>query len=260
METQENKSATPSGKPSGQHSSNSSRALAGLIVVAVGGVLLANKAGADIPDWLISFPMLLIAVGLFIGVKHKFTNWGWMIPTGIGLVLLTDRLITDISISQFIWPVIIIGVGLVMIFRPKRHRHEAWQRWNEKRYAQYPATEAPTQNTAEDVIEVVTVFGGAKKIIISKDFKGGESVTFFGGVELNLTQADINGRAVLEMVQVFGGTKLVVPSNWKIQTEELVCVFGGLDDKRKNVTAADESKVLILKGTCVFGGIDIKSY
>ena len=261
METQDNKSISPAPQtnPTGHQPEYSGRVFAGLIIVLVGGVLLADKAGADIPDWITSFPMLLIAIGVFIGAKHKFAHWGWLIPTAIGTVLLLDNhFIHDISIGQFIWPAIIIIVGLVMIIKPKRNREDAWKRWNEKRFSQYDPTS--TQITDEDRIEAVTVFGGAKKNVISKNFRGGETVTFFGGVELNLTQADINGRADLELVQVFGGTKLVVPSNWKIQTEELVCVFGGLDDKRKNLTTPDENKVLVLRGTCVFGGIDIKSY
>jgi predicted membrane protein len=84
-------------------------------------------------------------------------------------------------------------------------------------------------------------------------------VNFFGGTDLNLSQSDINGVAVLDLTQVFGGTKLIVPSNWKVQSE-VVAVFGGLDDKRRDLANPDPNKVLVLKGTCIFGGIDIKSF
>jgi predicted membrane protein len=248
MDTQENTS------PSNQ----SGRAWGGLIIVAVGAVLLAKKAGADLPPWLFTWQMALITFGVFVGAKHRFRDWGWLVPVAIGSVFLADKFIEDISIEQFFWPIIIIFIGLVMIFKPKRSRDGVWRRWNEKHQEQFSAMSS--QNTEEDFINAVTIFGGAKKVIISKDFKGGETTTFFGGVEINLTQADINGRAELELTQVFGGTKLVVPSNWKIQTEELVSVFGGLDDKRKNITTPDPDKTLVLKGTCIFGGIDIKNY
>ena len=248
MDTQENTS------PSNQ----SGRAWGGLIIVAVGAVLLAKKAGADLPPWLFTWQMALITFGVFVGAKHRFRDWGWLVPVAIGSVFLADRFIEDISIEQFFWPIIIIFIGLVMIFKPKRSRDGVWRRWNEKHQQEFSSMNS--QNTEEDFINAVTIFGGAKKVIISKDFKGGETTTFFGGVEINLTQADINGRAELELTQVFGGTKLVVPSNWKIQTEELVSVFGGLDDKRKNITTPDPDKTLVLKGTCIFGGIDIKNY
>src|SRR5690606_6223030 len=83
---------------------------------------------------------------------------------------------------------------------------------------------------AEDRIESVSIFGGVKKNIVSKNFRGGEIVNFFGGSEINLIQADINGRINLEVVQVFGGTKIIVPANWTIHSE-MVAIFGGIEDK-----------------------------
>jgi hypothetical protein len=107
------------------------------------------------------------------------------------------------------------------------------------------------------------VFGGVKKNIISKNFRGGETVTIFGGTEINLTQADVNGGVVLDLTQIFGGTKLIVPPHWRIQSKDMVAIFGGVDDKRpllSNASTEETNKVLILKGTCIFGGIDIRSY
>ena len=112
----------------------------------------------------------------------------------------------------------------------------------------------------DDFIDSTSIFGGAKKNILSKDFKGGDIVNIFGGTELNLTQADIKGKVVIELTTIFGGTKLIVPSNWSVQSEA-VTIFGGLEDKRSLSATTDNSdKVLILKGTVIFGGIEIKSF
>jgi hypothetical protein len=41
----------------------------------------------------------------------------------------------------------------------------------------------------------------------------------------------------------------------------MVAIFGGVDDKRQiSGVKLDPNKVLILDGTCMFGGIEIKSY
>lgn len=74
-------------------------------------------------------------------------------------------------------------------------------------------------------------------------------------------QADINGKVMIDVTQIFGGTKLLVPAHWEVQTE-MVAIFGGIEDKRpqshdKNY---DGVKILVIVGTSVFGGIDIKSY
>lgn len=245
------------------------RVLGGVVIVIIGGLLLARSVGADLPAWLFTWPMIPIFIGLFVGAKHRFRHPGWLIPVAVGAVFLTINMFSEeIDSSQFFWPVIIIAVGLVMILKPKgRHGHwrnrDTWKRWNDRRQQRFEQRFAAdiTEETSEGVIDSVTIFGGTKKVVISKNFKGGDAVTVFGGAEINLTQADIQGRAVLELVQIFGGAKLVVPSDWKIQVDEMVSIFGGLDDKRNPSTLnPDDNKVLILKGTSIFGGIDIKSY
>ena len=112
----------------------------------------------------------------------------------------------------------------------------------------------------EDFVDSTAIFGGAKKNIISKNFKGGDLVNIFGGTDLDLTQADFTGTAVIELTTIFGGTKLIIPTNWAIQSDAVI-IFGGLEDKRKMPSVAENpDKTLVLKGTVIFGGIDIKSY
>jgi hypothetical protein len=143
-----------------------------------------------------------------------------------------------------------------MIFRPKRKNEGNWIDWRK----QMNPTDDDVSAGEQDIIDAVSIFGSTKKNILSKNFRGGEVVNFFGGTELNLMQADITRPIVLDMVQVFGGSKLIVPSNWTIHTAELVSVFGGVDDKRMIQANLDPTKILILRGTNVFGGMEIKSY
>lgn len=228
--------------------SKSGRILGGLFLLVVGGVLLAHQAGADIPHWIFSWPMIPLCIGLFIGAKMNFRPDGWLIPVAVGGAFLLNEISPELHIMPFVWPTIIIVIGLFMIFRPRTKNHGEY--WNE-----IESTEGG------DVLEVVSVFSGNKKIVITKNFKGGEAVSVFGGTELNMIQADINGSATLELTQVFGGAKLIVPSNWKIDAVQVVSVFGALEDKRQLTNEpADETKVLKLIGTSVFGGIEIKSY
>lgn len=245
------------------------RVWAGLIVVAVGTLLLARQVGVDVPDWIISWPSFFIALGLFIGAKHGFKDWGWVILVLIGAALHTVRFMgDDFNYKNMIWPVVIIAVGLIIMLRP-RSRERFWSGGESGSPSQTPSsginpsapTEVQARTGADNTFENVNIFGGSKKVIISKDFYAGEVVTVFGGSEINFMQADVNGRAEIEIVQIFGGAKLIVPPNWKLQTEELVCIFGGLDDKRNPATLTpDPQKVLVLKGTCIFGGIDIRSF
>jgi hypothetical protein len=63
----------------------------------------------------------------------------------------------------------------------------------------------------------------------------------------------------LEVTQVFGGTKIVIPANWTVHSE-MVAIFGGIEDKRLQSNEPTPDKVLIIEGTSVFGGIDIRSF
>ncbi|MCZ8216085.1 MAG: DUF5668 domain-containing protein, partial [Cyclobacteriaceae bacterium] len=226
---------------------NNGRIWGGLIVVVIGVVLLAREMNLNVPEWLFTWKMLLIGIGLYVGAKHSFKPGGWMVAVLIGTVFIIDDYVYDFNLKPYLIPIIVIGLGLYLIFKPKSR---AGQFWKEN---------AQNHTSTDSHWESVSIFGGNKNII-SKDFKGGEMVTILGGSELNMSQADINGVVTLEVVQIFGGTKLIVPANWKVQTSELVSIMGGIDDKRQTLTSVDDSKVLNIRGTSVFGGIDIRSY
>jgi len=224
--------------------SRSGRIFGGSILVLIGALLLARQFGVDFPAWLFSWGTLLIAFGLFIGAKHSFRGIGWMIPMAIGGFILIGALVPELAFRDY-WPLFIIGLGLLMIFRPRHHRRP----WGWK-----------PEISSDDTIDATSIFGSTIKNIISKDFKGGDITTVFGGTDLNLTQADINGTAVIDITQVFGGTKLIVPAHWNIKSD-VVCIFGGIEDKRpQSKEIPDSTKVIKLDGTCIFGGIEIKSF
>lgn len=229
------------------------RIFGGLIIVVVGVVILLRQAGFYLPGWIFSWHTALIVLGLYLGVRHSFKGIVWLIPVVIGSVLLLDRFYY-FDLSDYLWPALIIVAGLYMIFRSSR-------RCDDTKYRKWEGTQPQTDGA--DVLDSAVVFGGVKKNVVSKNFLGGEAVTVFGGTDINLMQADINGKVVLELTQVFGGTKLLVPANWKVQTEDMVAIFGGVEDKRPLLTdtsTIEQNKILVLKGTCIFGGIDIKSY
>lgn len=239
----------------GDRSFRSGHAVGGIIVVVAGSLLLAREVGVNFPGWLFSWPMFLIALGFYIGVRHHFKNPGFLIPVAIGTVFLLDRVLPEADLREYLWPVLIIGVGLAMILRSRRRAE------NDSLFSSLERGIASPNKSEKGLFEAVTIFGENKHQVLSKDFKGGESVCVFGGSEINLMQADISGRVPLELVQVFGGTKLIIPSHWRVETEEVVTIFGGLNDKRNfHNTVTDSSKVLVLRGTTIFGGIDIKSF
>ncbi len=245
----------------------SGRILSGLILIAVGVIFFAKQLGVFFPDWLFTWPAFLIALGLYIGAKHMFRNPGWLILVFIGSIFLVEHAFPEYEFHRFIWPLVFIFAGLVVVFKPFKNRfhkqfHQNQQLNKDSQPGAYsePYHEADYQSN-EDTINSVTIFGGVKKNIYSKTFKGGEVVCIMGGAEIDLSQADIQGTITLEMIQIFGGAKLIIPSNWEIRSEAVV-ILGGIEDKRNQIPdrTSATGKILILRGTCIFGGIDIKNY
>lgn len=238
----------------------------GVFILLIGVAALLRTTVPDFPKWVFSWQTFLVALGLFIGLKHNFRGYAWLVLILVGGGFLLKEFYPDLSIGGFIWPVALIVIGAFLIIRPRRRIGwimEMGINADEKKTGSGDSTTILDEEESwsqDDFIDATAIFGGSKKNILSKDFKGGDIVNIFGGTELNLSQADIKGRVELEITTIFGGTKLIVPSHWEVKSEA-VTIFGGLEDKRSlQPNSLSPEKILVLKGTVLFGGIEIKSF
>lgn len=237
------------------------RICAGIVVLIAAVLFFCKELGYFIPEWIFTWPVLLIVIGIISGIKHQFKrSFSWVLII-IGGVFLAGDLIEGFDIHKFRIPIILLAVGLALIFKPRnRYKHYARYKFKHRHHWNVGADET-INNSSDDFVLLNNVFAGTKKNVISKDFKGGEINNTFGGCELNLMQADITNEAVITVHQHFGGIKLVIPSNWKVKSD-VVCIFAGVEDERPgmNVTDAGDTKTLVLHGRVFMGGIEIVSY
>lgn len=217
----------------------------GIIILCAGIVMLLRRMGILIPGWILSWPFLLILIGLVVGVKRNFRSLTPFVLIALGLFFLArDIGWLPVDMDRYIWPAMIIAIGIFIMVKPRAGR---WQ------YS------GGAENSSEDTLNSVIVFWGTKRNITSKSFKHGEVINIFGGTELNFMNADVSGTAVLDVVSAFGGIKIIVPSEWEVHVNA-VHIFGGTNDKRAPVISAGNKKVLTITGVVLFGGMDIQSY
>jgi predicted membrane protein len=248
--------------------------VAGLVLMAAGVILLLIQLGYYFPSWLLTWPMILIILGLVIGSSSLFRNPAWVPLLAVGGVFLLNQIYPEANIYRFIWPAILMVVALWLIFgRAPKWNQAKWHehRWSKDRWQHHyqytPPTVEPEEFTTPNAggqtesLNSISVFGGTRKAVFSKNFVGGEVIAFLGSAEINLSQADIQGRVNLEITQVLGSARLIVPPHWQVVTSEIIAVFGGIEDKRIAQAGAPTSdKVLVLTGTSVFGGIEIQNF
>lgn len=282
-----------------RNGTNQGRMWAGIIILSIGAILLAGRLGIDwiVPhelfSWRYMWPTMFIVIGLIIGANSNYRN-----PVAVfflifgGFFLLKN--VFHFDIGAFLWPGIIIGIGLWLLlgkdrggnsprgpnrqrrYRPGDRQHYEWdkrvdygaegnQQSDSSASSGATAFEEPEEPQAsntfssDDYLKSTAVFSEVRKILISKNFQGGEVVNIFGGTDINLMQADIHEPIIINVFQLFAGTKIIVPSHWKIQSE-VVSVFGEVDDRRFiQGIPHDDQKVVYIKGTSIFGGITIKN-
>ena len=267
---------------------NKSSTMVGAIIIIFGIFLLLNnlELGYLFPSWLLSFPMILIIIGLIIGVNSKFEKKSSIILLVIGGIFLIRKISGDFNPFQIIFPAIAIVIGIYIINRnrkiphiPTPPEHEPpvhptdefdWDR----RVADFSDTTSNTTHTqnknsnssqsnqfhySENYLKVDAIFGNDNKKILSKNFLGGTITNIFGGSVINLLQADINQPVVIDTFQLFGSTKIIVPPHWVV-TPSVSSIFGDVDDRRIILGSPyDETKKVYVTGTSIFGTVTIKN-
>lgn len=220
-----------------------SRAILGLILIAVGAVLIAVNLGwipHSLRAWIISWQMLLIVIGLLLMATKANKGPGIILILIGGFFIAIDYFDNIYYMHKLFWPLLIIFVGIMFLFRGKKGQ-----------------LIGQSDIIADDeTIDDISIFGGGNKVITAKNFKGGKITSIFGGSTLDFSQANLaNGISEIDIVSLFGGSKLIVPRDWDIRLE-VTAIFGGYADKRivDPHIIQNPSKKLIIKGVAIFGG------
>jgi len=219
----------------------------GLLVLGLGVAWLSHNFGImgdRTWDVIFSWQMLLIAIGIVNVANDSSRGIGWILIAIGGFFLVSDYYDLPTSFRHVFWPALLIIIGLVLIFGSGKLCRRG------KDF---------TFSKGEDFIEEVAVFGGGDRVINSQSFRGGKIVTVFGGSKIDFTKAQLaEGPVEIEVVAIFGGSTLLMPTEWNVKLE-VFNIFGGYGDKRVR-GQVDFNKTVTVKGVAIFGGGEIKSY
>lgn len=233
-----------------RHRAAGSYFTASLFIIA--GLLLLGKnfnfIDAQMFSALISWQMLLIALGLFSMINKHFG--GGAILIAVGFYFLLPKLgWLSIDPQPFFLPAIFIIVGILLII--KVNRVKTWRK----------TVETDNQYTSADgVIHSDCHFGSVQQTVMDEVFKGGTIENKFGGTIIDLRRTTLpEGETVLFIECNFGGIEIHIPSHWNIRTE-IHPFIGGVEDSRYMAgIIVDTTRTLVIKGNVSIGGVEIKN-
>lgn len=137
------------------------------------------------------------------------------------------------------WPLALVAIGLVLVYRAL-------------------AGETKGVDTGSDSagrLRALGIFSTATRRITGR-LDGGDATAFFGGCEIDLTEADITDEAALDLLAICGGIEIYVPPDCGISGGP-IAFMGGYEDG--TVGGGPAAHFLRLRGFTMWGGIEVKN-
>jgi predicted membrane protein len=239
-----------------------SRNVIGILLVVIGGLFLLDSMDLinfNIARVIFSFPAVLIALGIVLIINTSRRLLGTFILL-IGIFFMIPRIFPWVFYdSSIVVPILLIAFGIYIILRKRTYR-------SSERDFKYKQEENTTHfrgydQINSDHVDDIAIFGGGHKIIVTDNFKGGNITSIFGGSEIDLRDCKLaQGVNIIDFVAVFGGSNIIVPSNWTVMID-ILPIFGGFSNKirRDPNSVIDTERTLLIKGFVLFGGGEIRS-
>ena len=242
----------------------------GLVFVTIGVIfLLGNMGVLDVDRVLRFWPVILIAAGLFkileSGDDYAQSGGIFWVVVG-GLFLLGNLGILRVAFHD-LWPVVLIGIGALMLWR------SALSRRTLREFSEEPsapgssesrassetssaATEPRVATSSNSIMSAMAILGSVEKRNNCQDFRGGSATAVMGRCEIDLRAAAITTphEPVLEVFAMWGGIEVRVPPDWTV-VSQVDPILGGFDDATQ--PPKQESRRFVIRGSVIMGGIEV---
>lgn len=215
----------------------------GIILIVIGLIIGLNSLGiANINIFFDGWWTLFIIIPSLIDIikrPSKGESYVWL-AVGVVLLLCAQGILSFKIIGKLILPTILVGIGLSILLKDKvgAKVKEKIKTLNQDSLEEYYAT-----------------FSGQEINLKGDEFKGASLNAIFGGIDLNLVEAQIQKDTLINVTSVFGGVDIKVPSNVNVKVKS-TSIFGGVDNKVKKYN--ESLPTIYVKAFCLFGGADIK--
>ena len=225
------------------------RAIFGLSVIGLGALALLDNLHVFSSGLLRTFwPLVFVLWGFarLAWPRHPASRLFGVVLILVGGLMTAHNLGQgSIDLWQW-WPVFLILAGVSIALRGLY----PGSRWDRGRFES-----SAIEHT--DEVNIDATFSGIKLQNDSRSFKGGKIELTFGGLELDLRNAVMDGaEATLNIRATFSGIELRIPREWQVVVQ-MSATMGAVDDK--STPPAAPSHRLVLRGEATLGGVEIKN-
>lgn len=217
---------------------NAGRALVGLVLVGLGTVFFLDagdvlEAGETLGEW---WPLAIVLLGALQAVSQRRLTvaTGTLIGAGALLLAATSGLVGSIDWG-LVWPIGLIGFGLALLWSRRKPGYGD-----------------------EDELTGLSVLGAGKTGTRSKAFRRAAVTAVFGGLTLDLAEAEVSPEgARVSATVAFGGIDVIVPHGWRVVVKGIP-LFGGWDDTTARTPVPADAPRLEIQALVLFGGLEVK--
>lgn len=223
----------------------STRLWIGIAVIVV-GILAALDNLPFVEDhfFLNLWPVVLVIVGIgkvSRGQSEKGIS-GYVLILA-GAFILVHNFASD-GLSNAMGPLFIVALGVFLVTKALRKNRSV----------------PPDLAAHDSFVSATAILGGSKRRVAYQDFKGGELTAIFGGFELDLRQATLEGNQVrVDVFVLFGGGEIKIPQHWSVSMKG-TAMLGGFEDKTLHMPSAEgggPTVHMVVTGLVLFGGLTV---
>lgn len=235
---------------------NTAKWIVGLIIIAVGVNLILKSAGISFSlffkGWW-SVPIILFAIGSMIRMGISAWNFGLFIFS-LWLLANQQNWIPSWLNSSYIIGAAVIGFGLLFIFNPyQKEKENVIIDDKEVKVEINPRSSSiEDENTNPSY---TAIFSGRQIKNRSKNLESLTALAFFGGIELNLRNAEIEKDIVIDLTAIFGGVEIKLPDNVNVVLK-VTPLLGGVENSVVNQDIEGRATVT-LRCLAAFGGVEV---
>lgn len=221
------------------------RLVFGLAVIVFGAVLtLQNLEIVDAEELIPYWPVLLIAVGIAGAFNRTYSGFvfaAFMVGFGAWLLAFNLGYVAEEPWDYF-WPMVLIILGVNLVLGGLR--------------------KGPFRNRKGDRLEglytsAFAFMSGQELQNSSDDFRGADLTAIMGGLDLDLTKAQVaEDVPVIRTFAFWGGVDVKVPPEWRVQSRVLP-LMGAYEDTTES--SDSEGPVVLIKGAAIMGGVGISN-